>query len=608
MVVRREANIEAIGQMAELPPDLSPLQIGTRGAWNGVGFELIGRLRLEWESGSWSEWCANFGDNRIGWIAEAQGYFMVTREVEDVAQLPSDAASYQVGSTVGLEKEQWKVVDIKTARCIAAEGELPFVSPPGGARTSIDLAGGGGGFATVELSDGGVAAFTGEYETFDSLQFANLRRVPGWDTDSEADRNKTVTLRCPNCGAPVELRAAGQTMSIVCGSCGSVIDTANPQAKLIQEADEKIRNLRLVLAIGTRGKLRGTEYEIIGFARRKDPWVSWDEYLLFNPWQGFRWLVTFRGHWSMVGSLLEQPRGDGTVMRLEDGRRFSLYGRAETETTAVLGEFYWKVQRGETVLLADYIQPPWILSMEQYPGLQEVTWSVGEYIEPGEVEAAFNVSKLAKPAGVYLNQPNSYAAKWDGVKWKAALAILAYVFIQFAFLYRGVRHPVFEGSFQFDRSTAGRVITSPRFEIKNGSRPVWIKANAPVDNNWLGLDVDLVNTKTNATYPAGIGVEQYSGYDEGHWSEGSQEGDTTLPGVPAGEYLLNIEASADPKITQMPFNIRVESGGLFWSNFWLGLALLLVYPAWVLFRRRSFEYNRWSESDFSPYASSEDND
>jgi hypothetical protein len=215
---------------------------------------------------------------------------------------------------------------------------------------------------------------------------------------------------------------------------------------------------------------------------------------------------------------------------------------------------------------------------------------------------------LVRPYGTYLNQPNPHAAKWTSVKWKAVLALLLYVFIQFAFLFAGSRQAVFDGSFQFERAATGRVLTSPRFTIKSGPRPVWIRAHAPVDNNWLGLDVDLVNTKTNETFSTGIGIEYYHGYDGESWSEGSQQSKASLPGVPAGEYILNIEPEGDPQIDRLPFTLRVESGGLFWSNFWLGLVLLLIYPGWVLFRSRSFEVSRWSESDFSPYASSEDSE
>ena len=77
MVVPRGASAERLGEMAELPPDLSPLQLGTRGTWNGVAFELIGRLRVEWSGGSWTEWCALFADGRTGWIGEAQGLSLI---------------------------------------------------------------------------------------------------------------------------------------------------------------------------------------------------------------------------------------------------------------------------------------------------------------------------------------------------------------------------------------------------------------------------------------------------------------------------------------------------------------------------------------------------
>ena len=39
MVVLRGADLELIGVMAALPPDLSPFQIGTRGEWKGRGFD-----------------------------------------------------------------------------------------------------------------------------------------------------------------------------------------------------------------------------------------------------------------------------------------------------------------------------------------------------------------------------------------------------------------------------------------------------------------------------------------------------------------------------------------------------------------------------------------
>jgi len=79
-IVRKDFQLETFGTMAELPPDLSALQIGTTGHFDGNSFTLIGRLRLHWGEGSWTEWCADFGNGRIGWIAEVMGYFAVSFE------------------------------------------------------------------------------------------------------------------------------------------------------------------------------------------------------------------------------------------------------------------------------------------------------------------------------------------------------------------------------------------------------------------------------------------------------------------------------------------------------------------------------------------------
>src|SRR5439155_856850 len=49
MVVRHDVNVEAIGQMAQLPPDLSPLQIGAHGEMDGQGAEMKKGTNGVWE-------------------------------------------------------------------------------------------------------------------------------------------------------------------------------------------------------------------------------------------------------------------------------------------------------------------------------------------------------------------------------------------------------------------------------------------------------------------------------------------------------------------------------------------------------------------------------
>jgi hypothetical protein len=288
----------------------------------------------------------------------------------------------------------------------------------------------------------------------------------------------------------------------------------------------------------------------------------------------------------------------------------------------VLGEFYWKVRRGEKATLSDYVAPPFIVSKEVYPDLKEFTWSHGEYIEPAEIATAFGLKEPTVPVGIYLNQPNPYDRKWESVKWPWLLSVLAVIIIQCFFAAGPAMREVARDTVTFDRDAHAAALTaekpgtdarpnihvSPHFALDGGTSRVEIEGDAPVDNNWLGASIELVNAVTHEHFPAELEISQYHGFDDGYWSEGGTRKSITIPSVPTGEYFLSVETTADAGIRTMPLDLRVIRGGLFWSNFFLMLGLVCVYPITVLIRRNLFERSRWSESDYSPYASSDDNE
>jgi hypothetical protein len=645
--------------MAVLQPDLSPFQIGTHGEWKGHGFEIVGRLRVEWEQGSWNEWCILYDAKTTGWLAEAQGLLTISFPTTLSETLPSEISFYAPNLKLTLNGEPWTVTDAKTITYRAAEGELPFAAPPQESRASVDLIGSAGRFATLELDGEDVELFTGEYAEFADLKLANLRPVPGWNAEIEQEKNKTTALSCVSCGAAVNLRAAGQSMSAVCGSCGAVIDTSTPELHLIQEADAAVRHLAPLLPIGQRGKLLNVDYEVVGFVSRADQWSTWSEYLLFNPWLGFHWLVSFQGHWTLVDRVTSMPDEKGNTVNFA-GHSYKLFAKGRATVKGVLGEFYWKVQRGEKADVADYIAPPEIVSRESYPGLAEVTWSHGTYVMPRVVGDAFAVQNLPAPEGPYLNEPNPFLRKWREVRWLFFLA-LPILFLVWAFTIP-TEVKLAEASFTFQRPRAVAVTPGPaplrtrtdlmdqlrkpnadmpslmralaasekaekeraavtpsaspsatgptetqqtfvtsHFQLAGGDQRVTIEANAAVDNGWLDLDIDLVNAKTNQTIPAPLEVSYYHGYDsDGSWSEGAQKTSLALAAIPAGEYFLTIEPSADAKIDRLPFTVRVQSGGVFSGNCLVVVILVMFYPIMVWWRGVRREKQRWSESDFSP--------
>lgn len=178
-LIRKDLNLESLGKMADLKDDATVFQIGTTGKYKGQ-FMLLGRVRCSWDDGFWNEWFVRYDDGREAWLAEAQGFLMLSTPVESKPALPTvDKISPGVIVTIG--KIDYQVDDVKKITYSFAEGELPFRAPQGYSATSIDLRHGENDFASLSFGgDGAVDVFVGVYLEFDQLHFDNLKAVDGW--------------------------------------------------------------------------------------------------------------------------------------------------------------------------------------------------------------------------------------------------------------------------------------------------------------------------------------------------------------------------------------------------------------------------------------------
>src|SRR5215470_7769154 len=207
---------------------------------------------------------------------------------------------------------------------------------------------------------------------------------------------KAKTFACLSCGSPIRLRGLLQTTSVVCPSCGTVIDVSDDENMRIISAFASRIKVEPAIPLGTRGTFPDGIFEAIGFMQRfiivEGVEYRWREYLLFNPYKGFRWLSEYNGHWSYIKTSFFRPRvlADGNLAL--KGTVFRHFQSAHAKVDYVAGEFYWRVQAGESCLVQDFVAPPQILSMEQTEN--EITWSLGEYMEPEAIAKAF---KLTKP-------------------------------------------------------------------------------------------------------------------------------------------------------------------------------------------------------------------
>jgi ribosomal protein L37AE/L43A len=609
-LVRHDQALEDIGKMAALVEDRSPLQLGSEGSYKGVHFALIGRIQLKYPQGLWNEWHLLFDDMRTGWLSEAGGQYVLTflQHVPDA--LPA-MDSLKIGQRFVLASQTWTVSNIDNAECVAGQGELPFRVGAGYPAPSVDLRN-GANFATLDYSETVPLFFVGQAVDFKALKFANLREgmaAPERKVDARV-------FRCPSCGSPMQARSK-EILAVGCASCGAVVDTADSSYKLLSKAlgsrDEKYVPR---LALGSKGKLEGQPVEVIGFLVRQTRIegidYDWREYLLAGEQGSYRWLTEYNGHWN-IADVLNNPPNASAVIEVDDVRHEGLvYKHFSTtpiaEVIQVAGEFTWRVARGEKVRVVDYVAPPLLLSRET--GKKDLSWSLSRYVEPTVIHDAFVLpGVLPDPIGVYANQPNPWAEthrKACSLFWKVlVLAVLLQVF----FLFASSSKLLLRQEVNFLPQQADEV-TTREFQLSGRSQRVRVRNTASLANNWVGLNLVLVNKATGAAWPTTRELSYYYGYEGGeHWTEGSQEDEVVFSNIPAGTYYLAI----DPDMAldkPMPVRnvVEVFSAGAGWANFILLLIFLALFPVFTRLRHAAFEARRWAESDHAPVSSEGDDD
>lgn len=179
-IVRHDMDLEKIGEVSELLDDMSPFQVGTRGKFERQSFTLLGRIKIGYPTGMWSEWYALFDDGAEGWLAEAQGLYMLSFATTQFP-IPSRPEKLRVGQSYELGNWNFIAEDNRRIEYLASEGELPFLFEKGFKATSVDLRGPNGQFLNYLFGRKGVEVFLGEYHTFESFEFDNLRKIDGWD-------------------------------------------------------------------------------------------------------------------------------------------------------------------------------------------------------------------------------------------------------------------------------------------------------------------------------------------------------------------------------------------------------------------------------------------
>jgi hypothetical protein len=178
ILVRTDVDLKRVGQVADLPPDSSPIQLNTEGIYRNKAFVVIGRILYEYEQGGWNEWHAMMSDGTSAWLSDAQDEYAVSFAAH-AANLPA-ASKLAVGQQYTWNNERYTLSVITPAEYRGVEGELPFQYWDKTQVTFADLRSESGKFATLDYSDPEPALYLGESVEFDDLKLKNLRRFEGW--------------------------------------------------------------------------------------------------------------------------------------------------------------------------------------------------------------------------------------------------------------------------------------------------------------------------------------------------------------------------------------------------------------------------------------------
>jgi len=300
----------------------------------------------------------------------------------------------------------------------------------------------------------------------------------------EAAPVESKGFKCPNCGGPINLALPGKSQTVRCTYCCSILEPQHEVLQLKEKYNEKFSH-KMWIPLSAEGTLGGIKFKCVGMVvRNDDSGGEWSEYLLFNPYHGYRFLVESSGHWTLIEQApglgfdsSGRPGWYGPTGKIKiGGEKLKYFTHYQAHVKTVIGEFPWQVTLGETNDVTEYINPPYAASCEtvsQYfdksgkkanvekllashrakvqaaensdddeeieddeiedfddvvtahgltKRIVESNWSTGEYQYPEQIQAAFNLTEMPERVGFGMCEPNPAKRRFlFSLAWSALL-------------------------------------------------------------------------------------------------------------------------------------------------------------------------------------------
>lgn len=413
-------------------------------------------------------------------------------------------------------------------------------------------------------------------------------------------------INCTSCGATLDVLGGHRVKSLTCGYCGSVMDS-HAGFQTVQQHRNRLDRPITPLSIGMQATLKDVPFTVIGLieyvSHQSGPGWSesyrWVSFQLYSPTHGYCWLTWNKGHFFFSYRTRELPdpavprRGGMALLpkvpiQLGD-QKFRVFESYPAEIAYVEGELTWIAKTGDKVRVVEAIDPPKMFSYEQND--RELEYSIGEYLDAGEVHAAFGLESPSTPDGIHPAQP------FDGGSFLPALAKIGPIFAGLALLSLIFVSIAGDGrELVRTRTDATKETVKLPFTVSSPDQLMKLELAATMSNNWAYYDVTVTDTETGVDILAmGKEISFYQGRDsDGYWSEGSQR-ETALFKVPvAGSYEIEI-VPAETGGSVPPLSVRLYEQ-VFVKRYLVILLILSAVAALGLpAYRLHFEKKRWAD-------------
>ncbi|MDM5179835.1 DUF4178 domain-containing protein [Massilia sp. DJPM01] len=422
-------SVKNLGTMSSVLEDYSPIQIGTCGMLGGRNFTVVGRIQLRYTQGMWNEWYVLYGDGGNGWLGDSSGQFTMSAERKVQETLPA-FEKLRIAQPVHINGERFLPAEIRSAKCIAGQGELPFRVGEGWRIRVADLRN-GEAFVTLDYTDGEVpVVYSGVAVTLDEMRCQLLRDDDQVKAGAGRFRGKVDALDCPSCGSAIKY-LPGITTTLICPACKAQLDASGPQASVLA-AGAKMATMNTTIELGATANIRGSEHTVIGAMVRATSGTGaekWTEYLLFSARGGFFWLIESNAGWFQAKVMHRWPLWDpaaGDTARAEN-QDYEKSDSYLTTVVAAAGAFNWRVSVGDRVFVTEYENTSGTLAAETTR--EEMTWSRSTRLAFDQIKTWFNVGpKTVK--GIPESEP---APKMAGTLQKFFWWLLGLNFIPLIF-------------------------------------------------------------------------------------------------------------------------------------------------------------------------------